>query len=51
MVLFIQQSKNVFFIHILDEISTRISHQPGFLQVQGARFEAVSVYCETLATK
>jgi hypothetical protein len=30
---------------------TRISHQPGFAQVQGARFEAVSRYCEALATK
>jgi Transposase DDE domain len=30
---------------------TRISHQPGFAQVQGARFEAVSRYCEGLATK
>jgi endogenous inhibitor of DNA gyrase (YacG/DUF329 family) len=30
---------------------TRISHQSGFEQVQGARFEAVSRYCEALATK
>jgi hypothetical protein len=28
-----------------------ISHQPGFVQIQGARFEAVSRYCEALATK
>jgi hypothetical protein len=30
---------------------TRFSHQPGFAQIQGARYEAVVIHRECLATK